>query len=189
MKLSKLIGAAALMASITFPAMAIEGVSGYGTGSTESAARTAATNDLLNRYSDVRYIRIELSLFFCILRGNHRLKVEQVYPGKNKILTVVLMLLALVGQAMAPAAMACEMDMQSSATMMKMMNDMDHSMNQDADCCDEDCTCPIGSCTSFALIKSLNVAHTNITSQKIIQFLTQSLDQTPTSLYRPPILS
>lgn len=59
MNIRKIMTAGLLIAGFSTPALAIEGVDGYGTGATRAAAETAAINDLLNRYEDVRWITIE----------------------------------------------------------------------------------------------------------------------------------
>ena len=59
MNIRKMIGAGLLVAGFAAPALAVEGVSGYGIGATRSLAEQAAINDLLNRYDDVRFITVD----------------------------------------------------------------------------------------------------------------------------------
>jgi hypothetical protein len=120
--------------------------------------------------------------------------------GKINVLMVMLLLLAFVGQTMASTVMPYQMTTQSQSNH-QMMSGMDHSahtMDHDAnmvdtlqtsmDCCDQDCSCVMGSCTSVTLTAAPFAIEAKITTQKIVQYLHHLLAQSPTSLYRPPIL-
>ncbi|NQZ07863.1 MAG: hypothetical protein HRT35_11940 [Algicola sp.] len=112
-----------------------------------------------------------------------------MYSLKIKSLMVVLMLLVFVGQATASAVMPCEMDAQTSIGSMMMDHDMSDMASGDMNCCDQDCSCPMGSCVSAVFINTPVLIEPELNSQKIVQYSTQGLIQTLTSLYRPPILS
>ncbi|MFB1016177.1 MAG: hypothetical protein ACI93V_001170 [Alteromonadaceae bacterium] len=117
---------------------------------------------------------------------------------KHKLLVVVLVLLAFVGQAVASTTVPCH-DMKSMDMSEKMM--MSHSMDSSpmasdahnsenmvaADCCQQDCNCPMGLSLSATLPNSAFIDGRVISSQRIEQYTTLMLNDSLTSLYRPPI--
>ena len=131
--------------------------------------------------------------------------------GKGIIL--MLMLLTFVGQAYASVIMPYSMSMgMSTSTMskhsmsqdtMEMSQDsmqdpdsahsgMSHTMTNDEqqDCCKSVCNCAMGSCFSVALTMAL--PGLDITTHPLLKmsvFKMTTLNQYPSSLYRPPILA
>jgi len=114
---------------------------------------------------------------------------------KHNLLIVILVLLTFIGQAIASTAVPCHqmnaMDMSSQQMAM-----MDHSMASDnqanegmikADCCQQDCNCPLGISASATLSTSLTIEYLAFSSQKIAQYSNLLSSQSLTSLYRPPI--
>ncbi len=115
---------------------------------------------------------------------------------KNKVLTVVVMLLVFVGQAMASSASPCLMDNNSQSDNPTMMNHLGHDMGAsemasdsgDLDCCDQDCACLMSSCAPVALLSlAYNGTDSVVASQKTRQFLYLVKNQYSDSLFRPPI--
>lgn len=125
----------------------------------------------------------------------------------------MLMLLTFVGQAYASVIMPYSMSMDmSTSTMsqnsmsqdtMEMSQDsmqdpdsahsgMSHTMTNDEhqDCCKSVCNCAMGSCFSVALTMAL--PELDITTHPLLKmsvFKMTTLNQYPSSLYRPPILA
>lgn len=119
--------------------------------------------------------------------------------GQNKILTILLMLLVFTSQAMASIVMPCPMTMQATTMNMDKMNHAQHNMTQSTtpaeraeteamDCHDQSCNCPTGHCASMALPIASNMTKAMISSAKIDQLPQLIVNQTPLSLYRPPII-
>ena len=113
---------------------------------------------------------------------------------RQKLIVVVLVLLAFVGQTVASTAVPCH-DMKAMDMSQQMI--MNHTMESTAmasentavlDCCQQDCNCPIGLSVSATLTSLFFVEHLNISSQKIEQYTNLLLNKILTSLYRPPIL-
>lgn len=115
----------------------------------------------------------------------------------SQALIAAAMLIALLGQSVAYAHIACEMPMDSSHSMShEGMNhghgDTDHQTMMDDmdDCCAADCSCPGSSCTSVSLL---------ISKQSTVEFdstanalFSDSLGQPKaltSPLFRPPILA
>jgi hypothetical protein len=119
--------------------------------------------------------------------------------NKDKLLMVLLMLLVFTGQAVAFAVSSCQMDTDSSATMeLSMMDHSGHSMMDTVsdtatpmtmDCCDQDCNF-LGSCGSLMMTTSAytfsSAVITPLDSSPVTVLLNS---QSPSSLYRPPIIS
>jgi hypothetical protein len=125
-----------------------------------------------------------------------------MFKPLSKVLVVVAMLIAFVGQALAYTAMSCEMSEDSHQPHMTMDHSspdfpegMDHSKMKSSksnseDCCDVDCVCPDRVCSSVMLLIS---GHNNsivlgFTEAVIIQTSEQP-NSISTSLYRPPIFA
>ncbi len=126
-----------------------------------------------------------------ILLSSVKNEFFQLYSLISKSLMVVLMLLVFVGQASAFTVVPCEMNGQASmmSGMSHPIHDMSDMASSDMDCCDQECSCPMGSCVSAVLFNTPVLIEPELISQKIIQSPTRVLMQTLTSLYRPPILS
>ena len=126
----------------------------------------------------------------------------------SKLLVVVAMLIAFVGQALAYSTMACEMTgdmhqdhMSMTSSTMSEHGDMDHSnmdhanMNHDnmttsEDCCGIDCMCPANACTSLSFLTETSVfSNTLIASETVPLHGSLQLNSLPSSLYRPPIFA
>ena len=111
---------------------------------------------------------------------------------KHKLFVVVWVLLAFVGQTVASTAAPChQMKQMDMAANMVMMN---HSMTNDSidktvklDCCQQDCSCPIGLSVSATSLVNLTLDSLTISTQKIEQYTNLLQSQSLTSLYRPPI--
>jgi len=117
---------------------------------------------------------------------------------QNKILVILLMLVAFIGQAMASTTMSCvheSMDMSAmqNDTMSEMtMNHADMMLTNDGesnkmDCCQEQCQCPMSGCVSLSFLIDTHFNSLAITEQKISQLPLIHQSQINSSLYRPPI--
>lgn len=126
-----------------------------------------------------------------------------------KILTLVMMLTAFIGESYAALAMPCDMaqvNMQTSNHEMHNMHDMnnidtnDHSMHmsQDeqtsdqqghkSDCCDDNCQCPMSTVSQVSLLSSFSqIELLNFSKTRLLFNQNKAKQQIPTSLYRPPI--
>lgn len=120
---------------------------------------------------------------------------------KSKILTVMLLVLAFLGQAASATVVPCEQNpgLQTVYPSMTTMTHSDSSANDDAgsldidrqsdmaDCCEPDGNCPSGGCITAMLpsIPGHNWEVAELQKDSPSQFLV--LGQSPLSLYRPPI--
>ncbi len=114
---------------------------------------------------------------------------------QNKIVVVLLMLVALIGQATASTAMPCVHE--SMSTDMAMMNHTDMQSSQEArqgaeqtnemECCQEQCQCPMTGCISLSMLVNNTFNSAFSAEQKILQFSQAHKSQVNASLYRPPI--
>lgn len=124
----------------------------------------------------------------------------------SKTVMVLLLCLIFVGQAMASTVMSCHMmsmesvNGQAQAHVMSTMAHSAHSMVNNStsdeleksteDCCEKNCNCFTGGCSSIAMLnKNLN---TNLVIEfptKITSVASLTTSQRLTSLYRPPIIS
>ncbi|NOX09246.1 MAG: hypothetical protein GXP22_07145 [Gammaproteobacteria bacterium] len=111
----------------------------------------------------------------------------------------MLMLLGFISQAIAAAVIPAPM-MEAPATVqndstyvgMSMMNHTSHGMvdmtTATADCCKQECHCPMNGCVSAMLP---NVIHSNdvvtVSFQIVSPARSLTISQFPISLYRPPI--
>jgi len=124
--------------------------------------------------------------------------------AQNKILVILLMLVAFIGQAMASITVPCAHEsMNTNMSMMahEDMSNMNHTdMMSDGteqadnqtttmDCCQEQCKCPMNGCISISLFVNVNLGFNYgvIAQQKISQLPSLHQPQVNTSLYRPPI--
>ncbi len=121
----------------------------------------------------------------------------------SKVLVVVALLIAFIGQALAYTAMPCEMSAGSYESHMMMEHSkvsyhegMSHSdinnssHGQSEDCCDLDCVCPANACTSVIFLNSDNDEPDGFGLDEAV--LSQNSEQPKsisTSLYRPPIFA
>ena len=125
-----------------------------------------------------------------------------MFKPLSKVLVVVAMLNAFVGQALAYTSMSCEMSADSHQSHMTMEHssmkshegmehgDMKASASSSKDCCDVDCICPANACTSVTFLNSNNG------SPDILGFTEAIANQgaehpksMSTSLFRPPIFA
>lgn len=109
---------------------------------------------------------------------------------KQKLVTCVLLML-FVAQSVLPSAMACQMMAQSSMPMMMDHGQMDHAMDTMAeeDCCQQDCSCPPGSCSAIFLVTSSVTQDSQSSSQKILLLPAKLIVQAPNLPFRPPIFA
>lgn len=132
----------------------------------------------------------------------------------SKVLIVMTMLIAFLGQTLAYSAMACEMAGDAHQAHNTMVNgeetmshhSMDHSssdhgnMNhpmpgQDKtsnsdDCCGVDCICPANACTSFTLLSApTTYVDLALLNEAVNLLPIEQPSSLPTSLYRPPIFA
>ena len=123
----------------------------------------------------------------------------------NKTLMVLLLCLIFIGQSMASISMFYSMtSMQSMADTSSMtsphhnmsdMSDCDEattpcSTTSTEDCCAQECDCLTSGCsTASAFTTVIHYIPEIAISNKIASATTLVTSQTPTSLYRPPILS
>jgi hypothetical protein len=116
----------------------------------------------------------------------------------NNIFIVMLMLVALIGQAMAgtvvsySAAPCVHASMNEGMPMSHasmMLNDGEQANNQVTmmDCCQEQCQCPMNGCVSLSLLINSHFNSEIIAEQKILQSSSSHQSQVNASLYRPPI--
>ena len=125
----------------------------------------------------------------------------------SKTLMVLLLCLTFIGQTMATTVMSYHMlNMVSIDEQSHDMSSMKHSnhqmmgssMNMDnyassassvEECCEKNCNCFTGSCSSIAVL-SKNFVNDPVMdfSTKIISYSSLAQSQQLTSLYRPPIL-
>lgn len=118
-------------------------------------------------------------------------------------LTVLLALLAFIGQSNAMVDVPC-MDshkqpahqMASSIDHSQMdhsqinYTDMTHSMDQSMDCCEDDSNCNMTTCSTVALIVEPQAnPQTAQYNQSIDLYFNQAIATISSSLYRPPINS
>ncbi|MDQ9093364.1 hypothetical protein RC083_17430 [Pseudoalteromonas haloplanktis] len=113
------------------------------------------------------------------------------------LLTIVL-LLTLVGQAVASVTMSCEMPhMSHSHSSMMDNNDMHHDMSagmMNMDCCDDDttanqeCGCPVSACSAHSMLSMDGLFTTLLSPSEKVQLHTpQNQHRIASSLYRPPM--
>jgi hypothetical protein len=123
----------------------------------------------------------------------------------NKTLMVLLLCLIFIGQSMASISMFYSMtSMQSMADTSSMtsphhnmsdMSDCDEvttacSTTATEDCCAQECDCLTSGCsTASAFTAVIHYIPEIAIANKIASATTLVTSQTPTSLYRPPILS
>jgi hypothetical protein len=131
--------------------------------------------------------------------------------AQNKVLIVLLMLVAFIGQAMVSTAMSyanvtCAHEINADMAMMihddvvsgmaneamnhaSMMSDSSGQEHNQAtmDCCQEQCQCPMNGCVSLSLLANTSFNALAIAEQKIPQLTSLHASQINASLYRPPI--
>jgi hypothetical protein len=102
----------------------------------------------------------------------------------------------LIGQSYAYASVSCEsvsdVSSQHSNHMASMANSLvEHDMPQQKmvmDCCDQDCSCPTGTCSSVTLSHFTNIPAISLVSQSSGFYLFSIQDAFLTSLRKPPII-
>jgi len=126
-----------------------------------------------------------------------------MFKPLSKVLVVVAMLIAFVGQALAYTAMSCEMSLGSHESHMNMEHSkmshhegMDHgdmnksSNGQSEDCCDVECICPANACSSTTVLNSsIDSTDIQIFSESVAALQSKQPHSISTSLYRPPIFA
>lgn len=125
----------------------------------------------------------------------------------SKVLVVVAMLIAFVGQALANTSMSCEMSAKSHQPYMTMEHvDMDHSsmshdsmehsminvsnMQSHEECCGADCACPVSACTALSIVSSAPSTGllARLSEGVMLQHVSQPKSISST-LFRPPIFA
>ncbi|TMS82926.1 hypothetical protein [Pseudoalteromonas sp. S554] len=117
-----------------------------------------------------------------------------MFKPLSKVLVVVAMLIAFVGQAFVYSAMPCEMSSGSHESHMNMNmdhGDMNKSSNgQSEDCCDVECICPANACSSTTVLNSsIDSTDIQIFSESVAALQSKQPHSISTSLYRPPIFA
>ena len=119
-----------------------------------------------------------------------------MFKPLSKVLVVVAMLIAFVGQAFVYSAMPCEMSSGSHESHMNMNMNMDHgdmnksSNGQSEDCCDVECICPANACSSTTVLNSsIDSTDIQIFSESVAALQSKQPHSISTSLYRPPIFA
>ena len=117
-----------------------------------------------------------------------------MFKPLSKVLVVVAMLIAFVGQAFVYSAMPCEMSSGSHESHMNMNmdhGDMNKSSNgQSEDCCDVECICPANACSSTTVLNSsVDSTDIQIFSEFVAALQSKQPHSISTSLYRPPIFA
>ncbi|GLX81911.1 hypothetical protein [Thalassotalea eurytherma] len=121
------------------------------------------------------------------------------------ILLFVVLIFAQIGQSYAIASMKCQ-DMQNTMVTSTSVDAHQHHMSTNSDdshanhehmnievmeheqCCQDDCFCPANTCSSFSVLMTGKLHHTNILSQRVIPLDNNlAINQSLSSLYRPPI--
>lgn len=130
----------------------------------------------------------------------------------SQLLVLVLTLTALVGNGFASDAVVCDMSADDMTMMMShdmqghemMDHDMpehdisEHGMSEQlmamttdtmADCCDTECKCQHGVCSTLVYIPQTSVTATDINTNQAVVAEQQVLPNViPPSLFRPPIV-
>jgi pyruvate/2-oxoglutarate/acetoin dehydrogenase E1 component len=125
-----------------------------------------------------------------------------MFKPLSKVLVVVAMLTAFVGQALAYTSMSCEMSADSHQSHMTMEHssmkshegmehgDMKASASSSKDCCDVDCICPANACSSTTVLNSsIDSTDIQIFSESVAALQSKQPHSISTSLYRPPIFA
>lgn len=125
-----------------------------------------------------------------------------MFKAFSKIIVVVFMLIAFVGQALAYTAMSCDMSSGSHESHMTMdhssmkshegMNHGDiHEKSSSAeDCCERNCVCPANACTSVIFLNSDNNEFDGFgLGEAVLSHNSEQPKSIYTSLYRPPIFA
>ncbi|WP_448547697.1 hypothetical protein [Thalassotalea fusca] len=135
----------------------------------------------------------------------------------SKVLVVVAMLIAFVGQALANTSMSCEMSAKSHQPYMAMDQStmdhstmdhssmehasmdhggMNHSMMNNSDtqsheeCCGADCACPVSACSTLSIVSSVpSTAVLARLSEGVMRQQTNQTKSISSSLFRPPIIA
>lgn len=113
-------------------------------------------------------------------------------------LTIILALLAFIGQSNAMVDMSCMDSHEQPAHQMDhskmnhadMAHSMEQAMNQSMDCCDEGGSCDMTTCSTLAFIVEPDFNSPSAQySQSIDLYSDQTIVTIPSSLYRPPIIN
>jgi hypothetical protein len=122
-----------------------------------------------------------------------------MFKSLSKLLFMITILVAFLGQAMSYHVMAPHDDVssvQSAALQHTFEYHDDGSKASDDDddcceveCCESECICPENACASFVFIDTnIPLSESVILSEPMLSFETKSTHFIATSLYRPPIL-
>jgi len=130
-----------------------------------------------------------------------------IFNSVAKTIVVVAVLVAFLGQSMAYASMACNMEMKSSHMSHQTMSvsaepehgmvhkgathqSMNHSESQEENTCKLSCECPTNACSSVSLLADETMTLVDVrTSEPVIFNLLEQPISNSSSLYRPPILA
>ncbi|MGO2373493.1 hypothetical protein NDQ71_10425 [Pseudoalteromonas sp. KG3] len=116
----------------------------------------------------------------------------------HQSLLAIVLLLTLVGQAVASVTMSCEMPhMSQSQSQPTDIDDMHHGMSagmMNMDCCDDDatnnqeCACPMSACSTHSMLCMNSLFTAVLLSAEKVQLHTpQNQIYITNSLYRPPM--
>ena len=115
----------------------------------------------------------------------------------HQSLLAIVLLLTLVGQAVASVTMSCEMPHMSQSQSQPIADDMHHAMSSvmmDMDCCDDDatstqeCACPMSACSTHSMLSMGSLFTAVLLSAEKVQLYTpQDQRYIANSLYRPPM--
>lgn len=114
---------------------------------------------------------------------------------------VLLLCLIFIGQSMASMSMFYKMTSMQAMVKMSSMQSTHHMMADDGsahdmnamttdDCCAQECDCLTNGCSTVSAFSKI-IPYTPVfaTASKITLTNALNISQTPSSLYRPPILS
>lgn len=112
---------------------------------------------------------------------------------KNKFITLLMLALILASQSFAGSRTHCDMGEASESdhsTMMKHESGpRDHQMSDmQMDCCDQNCECPVGTCSALGATSNLISPAIFRSSLKILFALNEANSPFINSLIKPPIL-
>lgn len=121
-----------------------------------------------------------------------------MFKASSKVLIIVMMLVAFVGQVTAfNTSMSCETSADSlSAHSSELEQSIDsHSTDSDnqedccgIECCDGGCTCITNACSSFAYFNTeIDPTKTTLLSEAVYMQQSEQPKSISTLLYRPPI--
>lgn len=115
-----------------------------------------------------------------------------------KLLLIITMLVAFMGQTMAYHFIALNEITSEKQTNVQLSNFVENNDNSNAsvddccqvECCESECICPANVCTSSAYIDNrLSMSDIIFLSEPLLSLATKGTHFIATSLYRPPIFT